>query len=532
MVNSSFFADGGTYDTAVVTSNDHPASTTPSQAPSSFYPSGTTYNEADEVASANSASQAAASAAAALASQNAAHTSETNAGSSATAAANSATNSATSAAAALASQNAAHTSETNAAGSATAASGSASAASGSATAAAGSATAASGSASAAATSATNAANSATAASGSASAASTSASNAATSATNAATSATNAATAVQSAAGTVTPNAPGTAAVGTSTKWAHEDHVHPKDSTKADLTLLNQSVPVGQCKLVYTSATQLTLKPFSGQNLKINGGILQVPSAGVTLSNSGLSASTLYYIYAYQPGFTGTTINLVASTSAHATSATAGNVGTEILSGDDHYTLVGMVYTNASSQFVDSTTNRQVRSWFNESGVTGGSSNASVVGTTSASAVELDTAMRCFAVLWANELFNLCCISQSFASVANQIAYNYCLLNGGAVGNAGIAYSVNANTQAQGVSVQVSSTSVDTFATFSMGMQSSSTGSTANYASRIVDFNTRRSGRLALLQQGSSSTRCRRRLPLLAAHADHLGVRHGCSTARC
>lgn len=35
------------------------------------------------------------------------------------------------------------------------------------------------------------------------------------------------------AGTVTPLMDGTAAVGTSTKFAHEDHVHPADTTKAD-----------------------------------------------------------------------------------------------------------------------------------------------------------------------------------------------------------------------------------------------------------------------------------------------------------
>jgi hypothetical protein len=47
MVDSSFYADGEVYDTAVVETNDHGASLTPSQAPSGFYPGGTVYNEAD-----------------------------------------------------------------------------------------------------------------------------------------------------------------------------------------------------------------------------------------------------------------------------------------------------------------------------------------------------------------------------------------------------------------------------------------------------------------------------------------------------
>lgn len=77
-----------------------------------------------------------------------------------------------------------------------------------------------------------AANSATQAAASAAAAAASQSAAATSASDAATSATNAAAAVQSAAGTATPLVDGTAAVGVSTKWAHEDHRHPTDTSRA------------------------------------------------------------------------------------------------------------------------------------------------------------------------------------------------------------------------------------------------------------------------------------------------------------
>jgi hypothetical protein len=44
MTQSSFYADGEIYDTAVVESNDVPASTTPTTAPSGFYPGGSTYD--------------------------------------------------------------------------------------------------------------------------------------------------------------------------------------------------------------------------------------------------------------------------------------------------------------------------------------------------------------------------------------------------------------------------------------------------------------------------------------------------------
>jgi hypothetical protein len=139
MVSSSFFTDGGTYDTATVTSSDVPGASSPSQAPSSFYPEGNLYDylssESEVVALL---------------------------------------------------QQLAATTTTNA--------------------------------SAAATSATNAATSATNA-----------------ATSAAAAAATTAAAIASAAGTATPLIDGTASVGTSTKWAHEDHVHPTDTSRADAT---------------------------------------------------------------------------------------------------------------------------------------------------------------------------------------------------------------------------------------------------------------------------------------------------------
>lgn len=168
--NSSFYGDTPNYATTYPTQNDSNSEPVNgnSPAPSSFYPNGGTFQEADPDAAAASASQAAASAAAALASQNAAG------------------NSATSASASAATATAQAAIATTGANTAT-------------------------------TQATNAANSATAA---------------------ATSATNAASAVQAAAGTATPLVDGTAAVGTSTKWAHEDHRHQADTATADARIAN------------------------------------------------------------------------------------------------------------------------------------------------------------------------------------------------------------------------------------------------------------------------------------------------------
>lgn len=113
---------------------------------------------------------------------------------------------------------------------------------------------------------------------------------------------------------------------------------------------------GQCRLTYVSATSLKLSPYNGRNLAINGQLQQIPSSGVTVSNSGLAASTVYYVYAYMNG---TTMTLELSTTGH----TAAN-GIETKTGDTSRSLVGMAYTNSSSQFQDGGAVIGVLSYFN------------------------------------------------------------------------------------------------------------------------------------------------------------------------
>lgn len=241
---TSYYVDGEVVVEGEVVDNDYTPSATPSQAPSSLYPNGTDYaylaNIDDVVAEIEgllaqtqaAATNGANSAAASQVSAEHAHDSEVASAASAAAALTSETNAAASDTSAAAHDAAAATSEANAATSETNAASSASDAAGSAIAAAGSASAASDSAAAAATSETNAASSASAAATSESNAAASASDASDSATAAAASEAGAAAAVQAAKGTATPLADGTAAVGTGTKWAREDHRHPTDTSRA------------------------------------------------------------------------------------------------------------------------------------------------------------------------------------------------------------------------------------------------------------------------------------------------------------
>lgn len=157
---------------------------------------------------------------------------------------------------------------------------------------------------------------------------------------------------------------------------------------------------GQCRLARTSATQLTLSPYGGNLLIINGQFRTVPAGGVTLSTAGLAINTSYYIYAFMSG---STMTLEASTTTHATSSAN---GVEIKSGDATRTLVGAAVTDASTQFNDSVTKRDVASWFNrqERALTG----AGTAGATTASAalVELASSARVQGFLWADSAATL------------------------------------------------------------------------------------------------------------------------------
>lgn len=122
------------------------------------------------------------------------------------------------------------------------------------------------------------------------------------------------------------------------------------------------------RLAYSSPTAITFLPRYGDLIKISNKLYRIPSTGIAgLGNTGvwlnglaaqnLAANTLYYVYAHvRSGVLTGHFN----TLGHATSVTAGNEGVEINYADDADTLLGMIYTNASSQFAAPC----VVSWFN------------------------------------------------------------------------------------------------------------------------------------------------------------------------
>jgi len=162
-------------------------------------------------------------------------------------------------------------------------------------------------------------------------------------------------------------------------------------------------------------------------LKINGAIYQVPAAGVTIANTTMAANTFYYIYAWMNGGT---MTLSYATTTHVTSSAASNVGVEIMNGAETHTLVGMVRTNASSQFQDTLTFRGVRSWFNDDGIAAFVSSSTPIGSiTSASGTpEIDSAAVIVIAGWLNELFSVVINCQNLNTGASAINNIYATLN--------------------------------------------------------------------------------------------------------
>jgi hypothetical protein len=178
---------------------------------------------------------------------------------------------------------------------------------------------------------------------------------------------------------------------------------------------------GQCRLTYVSATQIKLSPHHGRNLVINGALEKVPTAGVTASNSGLAVSTVYFVYAYMSGGT---MALEFSTTGHTPSE-----GIEAKTGDVSRTLVGMVRTNGSSQFVDDATNLCVLSYFNRMRKIGRnrfSANRSSGGDPAPYA-EIHTEIRINFLCWADDVVRQS-INGGWTVTGGGTAHGYCVID--------------------------------------------------------------------------------------------------------
>lgn len=152
----------------------------------------------------------------------------------------------------------------------------------------------------------------------------------------------------------------------------------------------------QCRLV-KSGSNVVLQRLNGTGLTINGVTYAIPSAGVSLAPTGLTVSTLYYIYAYMNAGT---MTLEASTTGHSTDTTT---GIEIKTADASRTLVGMVRPVTGPAFADIGTQRFVLSWFNRRPITGIFPLGGNVATTSGTYTEVEVTWRPTFLAWSGDV---------------------------------------------------------------------------------------------------------------------------------
>lgn len=155
---------------------------------------------------------------------------------------------------------------------------------------------------------------------------------------------------------------------------------------------------GQVSLTLSGGL-LTLLPYNGNKLIVDGVARTVPGAGVTLAASGLTVSTTYYIYAYMSG---STLALEASVTTHSRDLTT---GVEIKTGSSTHTLVGMARPVTGPAWVNSASQRFVRSRFNDVGFLSQSELASNTSYAVNDWAELTSALRIEFLAWGSEVLD-------------------------------------------------------------------------------------------------------------------------------
>jgi|SRR5262245_5273352 len=158
---------------------------------------------------------------------------------------------------------------------------------------------------------------------------------------------------------------------------------------------------GNVKLEYLSTALCALMPCHGAHITISGTPRFISLSGIALNNTDLAANDAdYYVFALWSG-SAVTLSLVA---VSGTTLSVDDYGMTCLSTDENAVLVGMV-RKTGGNFVNTQTQRFVRTWFNDPGITFGCKVDSSPVISSAPNVEADSAYRAAALFWANELIN-------------------------------------------------------------------------------------------------------------------------------
>lgn len=173
----------------------------------------------------------------------------------------------------------------------------------------------------------------------------------------------------------------------------------------------------QSNTATNSNSTIVFVPYNGGYTRINGTIWALPGAGVSanvancnlngVSGSSLVANTVYYTYLFSNSGT---LALDFSTTGHTTSVQANNVGTEIKTGDNTRTLIGMIYPTAGPvvKFGSNSNSFFIANWFNRRDLSVFSSISGTAATGGAWANLPAGNMNI--LLWGDELGVMACIT--------------------------------------------------------------------------------------------------------------------------
>lgn len=152
---------------------------------------------------------------------------------------------------------------------------------------------------------------------------------------------------------------------------------------------------GQAYFQRNSATTCKLMPFNGNNVPVDGDLVPIPAAGISVANTNVTvggvaaqnlvANTTYLVALDKTGV----LEYWSLATGHNADNTTGNVGVEVITGHPTKSLVGLVTTNSSAQF----TFMNVVSWFNPQDKTAVTNMAASNSTTSLTPVEISTQLR-------------------------------------------------------------------------------------------------------------------------------------------
>jgi hypothetical protein len=164
------------------------------------------------------------------------------------------------------------------------------------------------------------------------------------------------------------------------------------------------------RLVVASGTVLVFTPFNGDKVKINGVIYNIGSGiSATINNcfvnnvpnQSLVAGTVYLVTVFNNSGT-PAIDFFTNLTHSPDTTNADNLGVETSSINRSRTVIGMVFIQGSTQFVDTAAVRGTISWFNRQNKNLTGANTNGVATASGTVVELTSGARTYFLTWANE----------------------------------------------------------------------------------------------------------------------------------